>query len=368
MIPKIDVSLPSKIPLGLEKSRAPAVEPESTQVNQVKNDNGIPDYGDLYQLADDISAVLAQFRRRNDAEKRSLSSSDPFERILEEESEPKVDSLHVIAQTSAMSKDVFYNFARSMFPDDSDLVMVLRELIKRRKLAGLDTVIFEELLEEVWEKSNKKYCQAGLNIGLKARLYSKKMDVSAKALRDTYRDFLSNDEEEVFQYQQWVEQYGADRRRKVAEFIEISLMHDIKSHDPSCSRLEFGNLLGHIVNLKKLQASDMVFIKVFFRQNLHIALLENELLACWFDCLQNPFKIKNEIEKNKLTNLAKSFFLLPEEVRQKLLAAIKLIDIDLFFEPEIKQILIDALLIFPNVKKIEEDGQQGNASSANREK
>jgi len=357
MIPKINIAVPGKVPLNLDKSQAAPAQPETAKVNQETTGPGVPDYGDLYQLADDLSAVLAQFRRRADAEKRSLASSDPFERILEEDSEPKVDSLDVIARSSAMSKDVFYNFARSMFPDDSDLVMVLREIIKRRKLAKLDNLIFEELLEEVLENSDKKRCMAGVNIGLKARLFSRKMNVSPQALRNTYRDFIGSDDEEIFQYQRWVEQYGADRRTKVAEFIEVALMHDIKSHDPSCSRLEFGNLLGHMVNIKRLQASDLAFIKEFFLQNLHIALLENELLVCWFDCLQNPFKIKDEIEKNKLVGLAKTFFLPPEELRQKLLKGIRKIDAELFFDPDIKEILIESLLYFPKVKETDEENR-----------
>jgi type III secretion protein W len=343
---------------GPEKRTTPVTDDQTTALaNNSEGPKEGPDYGDLIQMADDLEEVLAQFRKRAAAEKASLSSADPFERILEAESEPKVDSLHVIGQTTAMSKDAFYGFARALFPDDSDLVMVLRELIKRRRLAGLSTDVLEEIMEEVWSNANKKQCQAGLNIGLKARLFSRKMNVSAKALRDSYRDFLESDEEEVFQYQGWIEQYGADRRGKVAEFIEVSLMHDIKSHDPSCSRIEFGNLLGQMVNIKKLTASDVAFINVFFHQSLHLALLENELLACWFDCLQNPFKIKDEIEVEKLTNLSKDLFLPVETVRQKLLTGIRAIDIQLFFEPEVKQMLIDALLLYPNVKAPAEDDE-----------
>jgi len=339
---KIEYVPVHKPQLNLAKQQETVAQPAQSDRPAVSDGN--LNYADLLSLADDMSAVIAQFRRRADAEKRAASATDPFERILEEESEPKVDKLTVIARSPDISKQDFLSFARSLFPDESDFVLVLRELVKRRKAGNVSTVEFEELLEEVWEKSDRKLCQAGLNVGLKARLYSKKMDVSPKALRNTYREFLVSDDDELFQYEQWIEQYGANRRAMVAEFIETSLLHDIQSHDPSCSRLEFGSLLNHVVTLKKIQGSDMAFLNVFFRGNLNFLLLENELLACWSDCLQRPFKIKKEIEKNSLSNLARAFALSAEELRQKLLTAIRQIDGDLFLDGEVKQILIDALL------------------------
>ncbi|MET3108411.1 type III secretion system YopN/LcrE/InvE/MxiC family regulator [Oxalobacteraceae bacterium GrIS 2.11] len=323
-----------------------------TPAEKPVNESTTVSYSDLYSIADDMSAVMAQFRRRSDAEKRAASATDPFERILEDDSEHMIEGLHVISRAAEVSTDSFLAMARSMFPDDSDVVLVLRELIRRRKVGNIDTSALEDLLEEVWEKSNKKLCQAGLNIGLKARLYSRKMKVSPKSLRNTYREFLISDEGELFQYEQWVEQYGADRRGTVAEFIETSLMHDMHSHDPSCSRREFGGLLGHLMTVKKLQESDTAFLQVFLRGNLKLMLIENELLTCWFDCLQRPFKLKKEIEKNDMNNLTQTLFLTKPELQKKLLMAIRQIHSDLFMEPEVKQILIDSLLNFPH-KKLE---------------
>jgi len=326
---------------------------EDAQEAKPKDVSAVSDYDDLVSMADDMGAVLAQFRRRADAEKRAASATDPFERILESESEPKIEGLKVIAATPEVSKEAFLSLARSMFPDDSDLVLVLRELIKRRKAGKVGTVELEDLLEEIWEKSDKKSCQAGLNVGLKAQLFSKKMNVSPKALRSTYREFLSSEEDELFQYAEWVQQYGVDRRAMVAEFIETALMHDIHSHDPSCSRAEFGALLGHIVTLRQLQESDNAFLQVFLRGNLKMMLIEAELLTCWFDCLQRPFKIKKEIEKNDMNNLSQILFLTKPELQQKLLAAVRKIHSDLFLEPEVKQILIDSLLNFPHANSVE---------------
>jgi len=346
---RIDGAPINRPQLNLEKTNHPDINKANPDTT-VEGDNGQPSYSDLYSIADDMSAVMAQFRRRADAQRRGSSATDPFERILEEDSQEKVNGLHVITKSPEVSKSAFLSLARAMFPDDSDMVLVLRELIKRRKAGKLDTVAFEELLEEVWEQSNPKACQAGLNIGLKAKLFSKKMQVSPKALRNTYREFLESDDPEIFQYEQWVDQYGVDRRDMVADFVETSLLHDIQSHDPSCSRAEFGNLLNHVVTMKKLQSSDTAFLQEFLRGNLKLVLIEKDLLNCWFDILQRPFKIKKEIEKHHLDNLSHQLFLSKDVLQQKLLTAVRELDGDLFLDPELKQILIEALIYFPHGK------------------
>ena len=315
----------------------------AAEAAKIDADNAEISYAELIGASDEMSLELEQFGRRRTNDKRARGSN-PFDRILEEESEPKVDRLHLISRTTEVSKQQFLATARAMFPDASDFVLVLRELIRRKRIAGADTLMFEELLAEVWEKSDKKMCQAGLNVGLKARLFSKKMRVSAKALRNTYRQFLLGEDEQVFHYQQWVEEYGLGRRRQIADFIETSLLHDIQSHDPSCSREEFGYLLGQMVKIKKLTAADYAFLNVFLRRNIQMMLLEDKLLECWFDCLQRPFEVKKEIETNYLRQLTGDLMLPFDVLRQKLLMGVRQIDAELFYEPEVKQLLIDALL------------------------
>jgi len=324
-------------------------------------------YFDLVNIADDLAAIAAQLRRRNDVEKKSPNSSDPFDRILEDDAEPKVEHLLFIAHAGELTPQELLLQARGMFPDDSDLILVLREIIKRRKLRNEETDVLEEVMQLVWAGANEKHCKAGMNVGLKAQLFAKKMAVTPWALRDTYREFLSSGDGEISQYEHWVEQYGNVRRHLVAEFIETSLLHDIQSHDPSCSRAEFGGLLNHIVTFKKLRASDKAFMQVFLkglkrgndrekgkqhkrdqkdhpRDSDQEVVPDIEVLACWFDCLQRPFKIQKEIERNQLAQLVERFNLSKPVLQQKLLRAIKLLDGDLFFDAEAKQILIEALL------------------------
>lgn len=340
-------SAPPRVAQPQHKARsepAKSSDNHAAEAAKIDADNVEVSYTELVGVADEMSMELEQMvRRRNNGDKRARGSN-PFDRILEDESEPKVDSLHMIARASDISKQQFLEAARGMFPDASDFILVLRELIRRKRIARADTLMFEEMLAEVWEQNDKKMCQAGLNVGLKARLFSKKMRVSPKALRNTYREFLLSEDEQVFQYQQWIEEYGTGRRRQISEFIEVSLVHDIQSHDPSCSRQEFGDLLGQMVKIKKLTVADYAFLDVFLRHSVNMLLLEDKLLDCWFDCLQRPFQVKKEIETNYLRNLSITLRLPAEVLRQKLLMAIRQLDAELFFEPEVKQLLIDALL------------------------
>ena len=339
---KIDIGAPR--PQHLDQQRTQETSQEKTTAPVVEKTMGTDNqlsYDDLLMGSDDMAMLLAQFRRRAMADKNN-SKVDPFERILEEQSEPKVDQLLVIARSAELSPGVFLVYARAMFPDDSDLVLVLREMIRRRKLEKADTSMLEEVLQQIWDGSNQKQCKAGVNVGLKTRIFSKKLAVSAWALRDSYRQFLESQGSELDEYGNWVTDYGNERRTIVGEFIQTALLHDIQSHDPSCSLQEFGNLLNRVVNLKKIQASDMTFQQIFLRAGTPVP--DNELLTCWFDCLQRPFEIQQEIERYKLANLVKRLGLTPSKLQQTLLRAIQQIDNDLFFDDAVKHILIESLL------------------------
>ncbi len=342
--------------------RAPQSKPAQTQTQthatppqpqlspeQAAAQLGVHTIGELELMADDLSSVLAQMRRRSEAERRSNRSTHPFASILEGEPEGKVDSLTVIARSSDVSKQGFLDLARTLFPDDSDLVLVLRELIRRRKIrktGSVDVINLEEILEQVWNEADPKQCKAGLNVALKATLFSRTMEVSAQALRQSYRDFIVSEDGVLPQYELWVSQFGADRRSQIVDYMECAMLVDIQSHDPSCSKLEFGSLLGQVLTLKKLHASDLAFLQVFMKTSQNYALLEPVVLQTWLDCLQRPFQIKKEIDKHHLCNMAQTLMLPVDQLRQKLLTAISKIDGDLFMDRDIRHVLMDALLAF----------------------
>ena len=232
-------------------------EKSTTEPEQQVDERTTHDQAQL--MADDLSALLAT-RRRTDLDKRSQKLSEQFERVLEEDSEPKVAKIIALVRAGNVSVEALLAYARSLFPDDSDLVLVLRELLKRKNLAELEELLLSDIMQRVLEQADPKHYKAGINVALKARMHGTKMVVSAKVLRETYREFLVSEQGEITQYEQWVEQYGAKKRTAVLEFIASALVYDMQAHDPSCSRDEFGTLLSNLVGLKKIKSSESNFI------------------------------------------------------------------------------------------------------------
>jgi type III secretion protein W len=158
------------------------------------------------------------------------------------------------------SIDTLLARARSLFPDDSDLVLVLRELLRRKQLSAIQRRRLEQLLEKVVSQADPKHLKAGLNCALKARLFGAALGLQPQLLRQTYRRFLCSDGRAIDDYQDWIASYGYRVRHQVLAFVEESLGCDIRAEDPSCSHVEFGYLLEHMRKLHQLRTVDREFV------------------------------------------------------------------------------------------------------------
>jgi type III secretion protein W len=233
---------------------------------QVNADNELDDSGTaaiahrLVQISDEMSAALAQFRGRRLFELKSDASTDSFERVLEDDTLPKAKQVLNLARLTDKPVTWLLQMARGLFPDDSDLALVLRELLRRKKLEKATRQRLETLLQTVVAQASPKRLNAGINTALKARMFGASMDVRASLLRETYRDFLESEGGPLDCYQDWIALYGPSQRMNVLAFIEAALLTDISAQDPSCSRAEFGNLLGRVTDLKRLRCADELFI------------------------------------------------------------------------------------------------------------
>lgn len=212
------------------------------------------------QSTDEMSAALTQFRNRRDYEKKPDYLTDSFERVLEEEALPKAKQILQIARARQVSAEELLKQARALFPDDSDLVLILRELLKRRKLEEVVAKRLQALIQQVEEQADPKQLKAGINCALKARLFGKALELRPGLLRASYRQFLQSEEPEVEVYADWIGSYGYQRRVMVLDFVESAILTDINSQDASCSRLEFGYLLGRLGQLKLLRSADALFV------------------------------------------------------------------------------------------------------------
>ncbi|KVT72969.1 YopN/LcrE/InvE/MxiC type III secretion system gatekeeper [Burkholderia ubonensis] len=212
------------------------------------------------QSVDEMAAALTQFRNRRDYDKKLGHLADSFERVLDEEAQPKAQQIIQVAKAHGISVEELLRQARALFPDDSDLVLVLRELLRRRQMEEVVRKRLQALLKQVEDQAEPKSLKAGINCALKARLFGKALQLSPGLLRASYRQFLQSEAREVDVYSDWIGSYGYQRRATVLDFMEGALLADINSQDASCSRLEFGYLLGRLGQLKLLRSSDAVFV------------------------------------------------------------------------------------------------------------
>lgn len=238
----------------------------------------------LAAMAEEMASVAAQFRNRRELEKKDAVSGDSFDQVLEEEAHAKAERLVEVLASQGGSLDELLAHARSKFPDDSDLYLVLKELLKRKDLTKIQRVRVESLLEKVVHQADPKMLRAGIHCARKALLFGAALGLKATLLRQTYRRFLEGDRLPLEDYQDWIISYGYKARHTVLDFVEESLTTDIRSEDPSCGLLEFGHLLGHMHALKMLRTSDSEFIKSLMSRHLITAHEDEEadwlLLLC----------------------------------------------------------------------------------------
>ncbi|WP_296407544.1 YopN/LcrE/InvE/MxiC type III secretion system gatekeeper [Pluralibacter sp.] len=242
------------------------------------------------QSTDEMSAAMAQFRNRRDLEKKSEHLTESFERVLEEEALPKAKQILQIARARNVSAEELLKQARALFPDDSDLVLVLRELLRRRKMDEVVAKRLQALVQQVEEQADPKTLKAGINCALKSRLFGKALDLRPNLLRASYRQFLQSEAPEIDVYADWIGSYGYQRRVLVLDFIESAMLTDINSLDASCSRLEFGYLLGRLSQLKLLRSSDALFVHRLLANPVTSAFnpREEDWLLLMLSLLQQP--------------------------------------------------------------------------------
>lgn len=242
------------------------------------------------QSADEMAAAMAQFRNRRDFEKKSERLTDSFERVLEEDALPKANQILLVAKGQKVSPEELLKQARALFPDDSDFVLVLRELLRRRKMDELVAQRLQALLQHVEAEADPKLLNAGINSALKSRLFGKTLELHPRLLRASYRQFLQSDAAEVDVYTDWISSYGYQRRVSVLDFIESAMLADINAQDASCSRREFGYFLGRLSQLKLLRSADTLFVQrllanpVIQTVNPH----EQDWLVLMLSLLQQP--------------------------------------------------------------------------------
>ncbi|WP_445147333.1 type III secretion system gatekeeper subunit SctW [Dyella sp. Tek66A03] len=224
------------------------------------------------EMHDDLSALMPALRLRRDEHRGAYQLGCSWvDHVIEENAPEKLASLKTLLLAGRAEAVDIRAALSALFPDPSDAVSVLRAMLSDHELEESRVELQRELdrfLEELHQGSGVKSMLAGINVALKAKLRAKMTGISARDLRESYRDFLGTGSDTLGQYALWIELYGFDKRFEVIDFIEQALGADMYALDPSCSRLEFGRLLKVVRRLTTLRSADHALMKHCWREKI----------------------------------------------------------------------------------------------------
>lgn len=223
------------------------------------------------EMADLFSSFgrFSKFGRKNDSAENDYVSS-----MLEDKADEKIA---IIVKNINKLQNVtnLFNFLRSLFPNDSDLMLVLRELLLRRQLSELQKKRIKEAILDLEKFSDSKKMNSGINIGHLAKRFSRSKNaksLSAKDLRNSYLRFLELDIPASFIYQDWIDEFGSDNRTRLLTFTLAALVADMKASVPGIHFDEFGSLSAKLSDARILHTLDKILFEKFhtlpFYENL----------------------------------------------------------------------------------------------------
>lgn len=304
--------------------------------------------GKVLESLDELSTLLTLFRQRRDMERRqSLSTSASLECVLDSDAEDKFRELVAIARTGGISAAVLLSHARRLFPDDSNLLEVLRQLLRLRDPDKSRRKMTEQALQLAEDEIDSGKARSGINVALKARLFGRKLGLSAAMIRRTYFDFLSSAGCVLTTWGEWISEYGYERRHYLLDFIESAVVADMDSLEPGLSEPEFGSLSVRLGQLKVLRTTDMQFIRSMLAccRNGKIPLNEQDLLFLLMIMLEAPDDLLLAVRqiygprRKRLSYRQQSFFI------QRLRAAVKAFPDSVFIAQEDKELIDQTLLM-----------------------
>lgn len=215
------------------------------------------------EMADLLSAFgrFSKSGRKNDAADNDFASS-----MLEDKADEKLDSLiKQVAKTREFGN--ILNLARGLFPNDSDLMLALRELLLSRQLSELQKKKIKEAIKDLEKFGESKKMQSGINVGRIAKRFSEAegdKQLSAKDLRSSYLRFLELDLPAGFIYQDWIDEYGCCNRQRLLAFTLSALVADMKANEPGIHFDEFGPLSAKLSDARVLHTLDNSLSENFF--------------------------------------------------------------------------------------------------------
>ncbi|MBB7477137.1 YopN/LcrE/InvE/MxiC type III secretion system gatekeeper [Escherichia coli] len=256
------------------------------------------------QATDEMSAALTQFMKKKIYEEQLANFLDGEEYVLEDQPIEKTDKVMEALKAATTHDYEVYSFAKKLFPDESELVVVLRAILRKKQISENVRLNAEALLKKVNQETTKKFINSGINSALKAKLFGQALSLNPKLLRASYRQFLMAEDDAVDTYVEWIGSYGYQNRILVTKFIKETLFSDINALDASCSSLEFGMFLNKLSQLLSLQSAEALFLKTLMNNPIIKKFISSE--DYWIFFLISLIKFpetSEELLKNALVTL-----------------------------------------------------------------
>jgi len=262
---------------------------------------------ELRDAAEEMADILSTFGRFSKTGRKNDSADNDFvSAMLEDQADEKLNTL--IRQVAKM-RDVntLINFARQLFPNDSDLMLALREMLLSRQLSELQKKKIKEGIADLEKFGDTKKMQSGINVGRLAKRFSKESEgkpLSAKDLRNSYLSFLELDMPAGFIYKDWIDVYGYANRTRLLAFTLAALVADMKANEPGVHFAEFGPLSAKLSDARVLNTLDKLlnenFANFAFREqmrNQHIMAGEADIVELYIAGLVDTDEFKAVLKR-----------------------------------------------------------------------
>lgn len=319
-----------------------------TSAQERSDSQGSDIQGEIVEMQDEMGDVMAQFAQRlaRLGRRNNTRRSEERERILDSDADEKLDELEESIRISSVGGRELLDDSRQQFGDESDLMLALRELRRRRRLEGEPIDALEEAIDELARQADSKMMKAGINAALKAKVFGSRMKLAPARLRQLYRQFLLFEGTYLMVYESWIEEFGLRRRKRILEYVQAALTYDMHSLDPSCSGAdEFGPMLHMLGRVRTLSSADEQFIGRLSDAHLSEDLYETEALGMTMllSVLQRPELVPTTLEQLVTPYLLPRAARERSELMQCVLRAAASIPVSIFEESEHRHALIDTI-------------------------
>lgn len=306
----------------------------------------------LVAVEEEGASAAAQFGRLRVSERKGRRS-DELERILDTDAEEKLEDLGALMGRLGGDRNIdqidfatLLREAGARFRDASDLLLALRELRRRRRIAGQKVDVIEQAIEEVLVTGDAKLIKAGINSALKAKVFGARLQLDPRRLRELYRQFLQFEGSYLVVYEDWIAQFGAHRRKRILDYVSGALTYDMQSLDPS-SRcpVEFGPLLGTLHHVRMLSSTDEFLVARFVDNALarNCGVTEERALTMLLGGLLTPFSVADVLNR-AIGDLLKSMTAeCRSQMLQLALRAFLNVPVSLYPDPTARRAVIDVL-------------------------